>query len=54
MSDEPSNTVPEQQPLTQRPLHSSAAKLNLSSAKFDVSYDKLRKKWTIRTTVSLI
>jgi hypothetical protein len=44
------DNIPEQQPLTQRPLNSSAPKLSLATAKFDVSYDKLRKKWTIRTT----
>jgi hypothetical protein len=45
--------VPEQQPLTQRPLHSSAPKLSLNAAKFDISFDKIRKKWTIRTTVRI-
>lgn len=45
------DSMPEQQPLTQRPLHSSAPKLSLNKAKFEVTYEKLRKKWTIRTTV---
>ncbi|KAL0487647.1 Rnf8 [Acrasis kona] len=42
--------TPQQAVLKTRPVQSSAPKLSLNKAKFDVSYDKIRKRWNIRTT----